>query len=205
MDEPALVAVSSLSEFFREQLRGASERQHLRLTGHTECYVVNLLACYGRTEALFEQRDGALRAPLLAALLARALHSATGAERERRLQRLGDVALFWAGFFAHGFARKLVDVDYYIAMGGHAYESLAEAAGTPGLAGIRPVFAELALKFVAIVDALHALADQARPASADDPMRYYEIWTKTGSRHAHDRLVGMGITPVRGGSPRARH
>ena len=205
MDAPAVVTVSNLSEFFREHLRDAAGRQHLTLGGHTECYLVNLLASYSRTDVLFDNEGGALRTPLLAALLSRALSSSSGAERERRLQRLGDVALFWAGFFAHGFARRLVDVDYYVAMGGHAYESLADRAATPGLTSIRPVFAELAAKFVAVVDALNELAEQSRPASADDPLRYYEIWQKTGSQRAHDKLRSFGIVPVRGGSPHCRH
>ena len=205
MDAPAVVAVSSLNEFFRDHLRNAAGRQQLTLADDTECYLVNLLASYARTDVLFDNDGGALRTPLLAALLSRALASTSGAQRERGLQRLGDVALFWAGFFAHGFARRLVDVDYYIAMGGHAYESLADGAGTPGLTPIRPVFAELAAKFVDVVDALSDLAEQSRPASTDDPLRFYEIWQKTGSRRAHDKLVSFGIVPVRGGSPHARH
>ncbi len=205
MDAPAVVAVSSLNDFFRDNLRDAAGRQHLTLGGHTECYLVNLLASYARTDMLFDNEGGNLRTPLLAALLSRALSSSSSTERERRVQRLGDVALFWAGFFAHGFERRLVDVDYYIAMGGHAYESLADGAGTPGLTPIRPVFAELATKFVAVVDALSEMAEQARPASADDPLRFYEIWHKTGSPRAHAKLRSFGIVPVRGGSPHARH
>ena len=206
MSEPAVLQVASLAEFFRNHLRETADRQHLSLADPTECYLVNLLSSYARTEALFDSdADGALRTPRLAALLGRALDSASGAERERRLQRLGDVALFWAGFFAHGFARRLVDVDYYVAMGGRAYESLADGAGTPGLTPIRPVFAELARKFVAVVDALNELAEQARPTSTDDLLRYYEIWQKTGSRRAHGKLTERGITPVAGGSLLARH
>jgi len=205
MDVPAVLAVSNLTEFFRDQLQDATDRRHLKLGPHTQCYLVNLLAGYARTEALFEHDGKSLRTPMLAALLTRALSSATSAERERTLKRLADVALFWAGFYAHGFARRLVDVDYYVTMGGNAYESLADNAGTPGLTPIRPVFAELGAKFVAVVDALNELADQARPAHPDDLMRYYEIWQKTGSRRAHDKLVGFGISPVRAGSPRARH
>jgi len=37
------------------------------------------------------------------------------------MQRLGDTALFIAGVFADSLNRKLVDVDYYVAMGGTAY------------------------------------------------------------------------------------
>ena len=54
----------------------------------------------------------------------------TVAERERGLQRLGDVSLFVAGFFAHSFARKLIDIDYHIAMGGQAYGTLALGLAT---------------------------------------------------------------------------
>ena len=59
-------------------------------------------------------------------------------ERNRALQRLGDVSLFIAGFFAGSFARKLVDIDYHIAMGGRAYGSLAdlhEPRPRPGACG----------------------------------------------------------------------
>ena len=141
----------------------------------------------------------------LAALLAQALASSRPQEQERHLQRLGDVALFTAGFFAHGFARKLVDIDYHIAMGGRAYESLGCTARSTGLRPVRPVFVELAEKFVAVVDALNELAESSRPASPDDLLRFYEIWLKTGSRRAHDKLVAMGLDPVTTGDPRRSH
>ena len=64
--------------------------------------------------------------PPLVSLFGAAVEADTPAERERALQRLGDVSLFIAGFFAHGFARRLVDIDYHIAMGGRAYGTLAE-------------------------------------------------------------------------------
>ncbi len=55
---------------------------------------------------------------------------AGGAERERAAARLCSVSamfrLFVAGFFARSFARKLIDIDYHIAMGGNAYSSLAD-------------------------------------------------------------------------------
>lgn len=199
MNPPELVSVHSLPEYFREHLREATPRHDLSLSDPTECYLVNLLDRYARTEALFEaDADGALKAPLLAALFSRALASGSAAERDRALQRLGDVALFWAGFFAHGFAAKLIDVDYYVAMGHRAYGSLADHAATRPYAPIRPVFAELAAKFVAVVDLLNELADQARPASTADLMRYYEIWQKTGSRRARAKLGEWGVCPVRG-------
>ena len=67
-------------------------------------------------------------------------------ERSRALQRLGDVSLFVAGFFAQSFARRLVDIDYHIAMAaGLRLVADSCARGTPrrALAG---VFGELAQK-----------------------------------------------------------
>ena len=60
------------------------------------------------------------------------------------LQRLGDVALFVAGFLAGSFARRPVDIDYHIATGGRALPARLRRAPYRGpqrvLGG---VFAEL--------------------------------------------------------------
>ena len=66
----------------------------------------------------------------LALMLADAAQASNAEQRSRILQRLGDVSLFMAGFFAQSFERKLVDIDYHIAMGGRAYGTLAETCRT---------------------------------------------------------------------------
>ena len=66
-----------------------------------------------------------MRLKPLVVMLCEALEASGHAERNRSLQRLGDVSLFMAGFFARGFAAKLIDIDYHIAMGGRAYGALA--------------------------------------------------------------------------------
>ena len=164
-----------------------------------------VLAGFARSDAYFERSPaGALSSPMLALLLVQALEAQSSQGRERGMQRLGDVALFTVGFFAHGFSRKLVDVDNFIAMGGNAYGSLADTARSSGLNPLRPVFAELAVKFIAVMDTLHELSDVARPLSVNDPLRFYEIWLKTGSTRAQEKLTAMGISPVTGGSLRSR-
>mgnify|MGYP002137355912 CR=1 FL=1 len=42
-----------------------------------------------------------------------------------RMRAMGDFSLYIAGFFSDSLKRKLVDVDYYIGMGGAAYENAA--------------------------------------------------------------------------------
>jgi hypothetical protein len=196
MKDPQLVQIASLEEFFRDALHGAAGKQKLALDDHTERYVVNVLTTFSRADALYDHTPEGPRLKPLALMLADAVHAPTGAQRERALQRLGDVSLFVAGFFSHGFARKLVDVDYHIAMGGRAYGSLAEGARHTALGRARGVFTELARKFRDLVDALNEIADTARPLTHDDLLRLYEVWVRTGSPRAAGRLRQLGVEPM---------
>jgi hypothetical protein len=130
-------------------------------------------------------------------MLAEAAEAPTAEHRSRCLQRLGDVSLFVAGFFSQGFARRLVDVDYHVAMGGRAYGTLAGTCrdGARGRA-LGSVFGELATKFQRVVDALNDVSEMAHAHDHRDVMRQYEIWLKTGSPRAAGILRGLGVEPV---------
>ncbi|MGN6452644.1 MAG: hypothetical protein ACTHL7_06155, partial [Steroidobacteraceae bacterium] len=139
-----VVPVANLREFFRDTLHGALVRQHIAVEDQTEHYVVNLLTLFARSEALYDSTPDGLRLKPLVAMLCEALEAAPGtAERYRYLQRLGDVSLFVAGFFAQGFATSLIDIDYHIAMGGRAYGVLAETLSRGKGKVLGSVFAEL--------------------------------------------------------------
>jgi len=102
-----------------------------------------------------------------------------------------------AGFLSHGFARRLVDVDYHIAMGGRAYGTLADTCG-PGARGraLAGVFSELAAKFNRLVDALNDVSEMSWRQSDRDVLRLYEVWLKTGSPRAHGLLREFGVSPA---------
>ncbi len=187
------IAVTNLREFFRDSVQGALRKQHVSVDDHTEHYVVNVLTTFARSEELYERTNEGVRLRPLALLLAEALQAPTIEARHRLLRRLGDVSLFIAGFFAHSFARKLVDVDYHIAMGGRAYGTLAESVRAPALP---EVFAELAKKFQYLVDVLNEVAETDYSHSDKDVLRLYEIWLKTGSSRAHRILCRLGVAPV---------
>src|ERR1700755_3520129 len=139
-------------------------------------------------------------------MLAEALDAPNAGARQRGLQRLGDVSLFIAGFFARSFARKLIDIDYHIAMGGNAYSSLSDTLGrSQASRAIAAIYAQLARKFQGLVDALQEVSDMSYRYSDKDILRLYEIWMKTGSRRAHGLLRQLGVQPVRGGGSRLEH
>ena len=190
-----VLPVPNLQEFFRDELHGVLERQHLAVEDQTEHYVVNLLTLFARSEALYEQTPNGTSLKPLTAMLCEALDAPTSGDRHRGLQRLGDVSLFIAGFFAGSFARKLIDIDYHIAMGGRAYGTLAQAL-TRGRPVLARVFDELAQKFQPLVDALNEVSESSHRHSDQDILRLYEIWQKTGSRRSFDILRRLGVAPT---------
>jgi hypothetical protein len=206
MSAGSLVAVGSLREFFRDAFHAASEHQRLDIDESAEQYVVNLLTMFSRADALYEKTSEGLRIRPLAHMLADALDAPSAAARQRSLQRLGDVSLFVAGFFARSFARKLIDIDYHIAMGGNAYSSLADTMQrSTSSRGIAAIYAQLAQKFQRLVDALNEVSEMSYRHSDADILRLYEIWMKTGSPRAHGLLNKLGVQPVKQGGFRREH
>jgi hypothetical protein len=202
----SLVAVSSLREFFRDAFHTASEHQHLDIDEQAEAYVVNLLTMFSRADALYERTPDGLRIRPLAQMLADALEAPSETARQRGLQRLGDVSLFIAGFFARSFARKLIDIDYHIAMGGNAYSSLADTMHRSSSGRtIAAIYQQLARKFQGLVDALNEVSDMSYRYSDKDILRLYEMWMKTGSARAHGLLRQLGVQPVTASGGRREH
>jgi hypothetical protein len=188
-------AVASLREFFKDSVADAMARQGVAANDHTAYYVVNLLTLFARYESLYERSHGGPGLQPLAALLAAAAGHSDREIVNATLRRVGDTSLFVAGFFGDGFARKVVDVDYYIDMGGAAYGRLSDnVRGTREGRAFGAVFAELAEKFRDFVDVLAEIRDSGRAAAAD-VLRLYEVWLKTGSRRAARLLRERGIEP----------
>jgi hypothetical protein len=193
----AIQTVANLKEFFRDALHDALAHQRIAVEGETEHYVVNLLTLFADADALYEtQAGGGARLKPLVVMLGEALEAPTVEARCRGLQRLGDVSLFISGFFAAGFARKIVDIDYHIAMGGRAYGALAESCPPARGRTLRQVFAELATKFSPMVDALNEISESGYTHSDRDRLRLYELWVKTGSERSRGLLRKLGIEPA---------
>ncbi len=200
-----VLPVANLREFFKDSVHGALLKQHVAVEEQTEQYVVNLLTLFARSEALYENTPEGVRLRPLALMLHDALEAPTSGARHRALQRLGDVSLFIAGFFAHSFAAKLIDIDYHIGMGGRAYGALAAATARGSGRVLAAVFGELAQKFQPLVDALNEVSDSAYTHSDRDILRLYEIWLKTGSGRSYALLKRLGVNPTTAGGSAFAH
>lgn len=201
-----VVPVQNLREYFRESIDAAIDKHGVQVDPHAAHYVVNLLTIFARSEDLYEDHGESYGLKPLAIMMADALDAANAAQRSFSLQRIGDVSLFIAGFFADSLAHKLVDLDYYIHMGGNAYGSLSEEIrGTTRGQALADVYRELARKFQLLVDVLNEVRDSARQSSDIDVLRTYEIWLKTGSRRAAALLKQHGVVPMPNAVSRRNH
>ncbi len=192
--DPPVLSSQPIKDFFRDLLQRAMENQRAQVQPLTELYVVNLLHEYLLSEVLYVQsEDGRLEQKPLAFLLKEALEEA-GPARMHMLRRLGDTSLFVSGFFPDSLARRssLVDVDYYIAMGGRAYD----AVGT--LAGHRDLWSELSGRFRLLVDLLNEVSERTLASTNAGLVRLYDRWMKTGSERLATLLARQGVVARKG-------
>lgn len=202
----SLITDKSVQEYFQDSVSNALVNQRVEAGEDTVYYVVNLLASFMRSDQLFERTpDGVILKPL-ADFYAEAVEGPTTADQHRALRRLGDVALFISGVFSQSLNRKLVDLDYYVAMGGSAYGYLSGAMrGSVGARTLTEVFEELSEKFVDFVDVLGEVSDRSHLSNDTDIMRVYEVWVRTGSRRAARTLRRVGIEPTEAAISRSQH
>jgi hypothetical protein len=178
----------SAHEWFREMVGDALAHRRLKVQEVTEFYLVNLLAGFLEKEKLFVQEpDGTVTVEPLALILLRAFE-ADRRQRVAHLRRLGDTALFVSGFFGDSLARSLVDVDYYIAMGGRAYGALAETER-----GLDALYEELSGRFVEFVDLFAEIAELSDLRSNRGLLRLYERFLVTRSERVAQRLRDRGV------------
>jgi len=177
---------SNVSEFFHELLTSTIKNQGLDTSEPTECYLVNLLAHF--TKQPLDDEPLALK-------MAGAVLSSPD-ERARALKDIGDQSLYVSGFFSESLQRKLVDIDYYIHMGGAAYGELARYfRGYRHSEVFGAVYDELGQKFPRFVDVLAEISEQTSVTSSQSLVQLYERWLRTGSEWMERRLREHGVIP----------
>ena len=201
-DDGKVLFAATVHDFFRQILSLALENQRASVQQATELYLANLLGGFVQTGSLLTRdEDGTLHQRPLALLLKDALDAEETAARARLLRRLGDTSLFVSGMFGECLNRSAVDVEYYIEMGGRAYDALGEVAARRGVT--RSLWDELSEKFSQLVEVLNEVAERTLLNSDTGLLRLYEKWMKTGSARVGVLLREQGV-PAIIGLPRGR-
>jgi hypothetical protein len=202
MSEDRIVTLSdeTLEAYFAEIVQQAVAERRVVVTDEAQFYVVRLLCEFALSDRLYrlDADSGHRERDALALLLARA-GSAPVDERVRLLKRLGDSSLYISGFFGESLARSLVDVEYYISMGGSAYGQLSDVLRVRRIVGATAaVFGELSGKFRQLVEVLArvSLQSDALTSTNESLLRLYDLWLRTGSRRVAEKLRAHGLEPA---------
>ena len=186
-----VVNCTSVKDYFRQQVTDAITESDIDVSEETQAYLVNLLTCYSRTDYFFEHTPQGFGLRPLALVYGEALSARSRIEQADGLRRVGDVAMFLVGVFRQSLRRKPVNVDYYISIGGNAYEHLSVACSRAG-AETGAVFLELGTKFAVLARAMAQVFEQDLDRD-ENLLALYERWQQTGSASCAQRLRRAGI------------
>jgi hypothetical protein len=178
----------SLREYFRDRLTARARQLEPTPQEDTCWYLGNLLVRFCRSEDFFAWEDGSHDLRPLALLYGDALEARNEFERCLLLQQLGDMSLFLGALFPDNFTRRGIRQDYFLGMGGSAYDYLADNARQG-----RHVFAELAGAFGVMVELVASACAGESPAADEDILALYERWRNTRNPLAKRQLEALGI------------
>ena len=191
--ETTLIEQAAPRTVFAELVAGALGETRVQPSPMAVAYLVELL------DSRLAEADPAATAAdeaTLAESLLTTRRLRRGSERALRLRRLGDRALFEAGYFGDSLQRRVIDIDYYRDVGRTAYAQLAVSLSQqlaektwPGL------YAELAAGFGDFIDVLAEVGDRTRSNRSEDRLRLYERYVRTGSPRDRRRLLRAGELP----------
>lgn len=193
--KPDLTVVTQPQEYFQKLVIDAMDKNRVSAKPETEVYLINLLNQFMTTDRLYiKDANGNYRQESLAILIKEALEEPQEEAKQLMFRYVGDVSLYVAGFFHESLSKKLVDLGYYIDMGGNAYRWVAACSGELIM---KEMYKELSEKFPNFVDVLALVSDKTSPRTEKDLLRLYDFWMRTGSERAAKALQEEGIIPTK--------
>jgi len=190
--EPTQVPITetSLSHYFSRRLTRYAERFQPPPHEDTCWYLGNLLDRLGHSEQLFTYEDGRMTLRPLALLYGDAVEARNERERCLLLQQLGDMALFLGALFPERWERQGIQQDYFVGMGGGAYDYLADNARSH-----RHIFSELARTFTRMLEMVANACSKDRKLGTEETLALYQRWLQTRDPLIASQLRTLGIEP----------
>lgn len=182
------ITETSLGNYFR--LRITHYAQRLRPPPHEDTcwYLGQLLQRFGRSEDFFSYQEGQVDVRPLALLYSDAMEASNERHRCLILQQLGDMALFLGALFPEKWARHGIGQDYFVGMGGGAYDYLASNARCN-----RHIYNELANTFTRMLDMVADACSRERSMSMEEVISLYRRWQDSRDPVVANQLRALGI------------
>ncbi|TVZ40588.1 hypothetical protein P886_5022 [Alteromonadaceae bacterium 2753L.S.0a.02] len=187
--EPQPTFELTLANYFRERLQVLSEEITPKPHEDTLWYTGNMLARFGHSRELFCFDNGIVGLRPLALLYKDAHETRDRWERCLILRQLGDLALFLGALFPENYARRGIKKDYFVGMGGGAYDYLSENAQQN-----RHIFSELATMFTRMLELVERVCCKQNLFDATDILNLYRRWKDNGNPLLEEQLKALGIS-----------
>lgn len=193
-----IVEAVNVESFFHESVSDSVSSQNVDVCDETVVYLTHLLTRYVRSDQLFDQdEEEGMQIEPLAVLYCNAAGARDLQARRDNLKKLGDLALFLSGWFSHNLERRRVGVRYYVQMGECAYEWLSECrTATVRERVFSRIFQDLATHFNEMRDVISEIHMSVEARSDSDLLGLYELWRRSGSTRAAEKLRVEGIDVV---------
>ncbi|WP_317933509.1 hypothetical protein [Halioxenophilus sp. WMMB6] len=188
MSEQQPTFVMILADYFRERLTDVSGTLAPVPQEDTLWYLGNMLARFGQSDQFFNYEQGRLSIRPLALLYQDAREAEDRRQRCLILRQLGDMSLFLGALFPEKFARRGIRQEYFVGMGGSAYDYLAEFAQHS-----RHVFQELANTFNTLLQLIARVCIKQTLFDAADAINLYYRWRNSGDPYLAEQLHQAGI------------
>ena len=190
-----MLGATNIREYFREAMHTAQRERGIELTEPAQVYLINLMVEFMRSGAAFAGAERGEK-PAMVTLLTRA-QEAEPSEALRIYKHLGDTSLYLSGFFAESVERELVSRDYYVSIGGQAYQSVASLMRSSA-AFSSVLFEELAARFDVLVELLESMSlhgERTSPEKLSDGkiLELIDRYRRTGRREILEALRAQGV------------
>lgn len=189
----------SSKDYFGQALEDAFYARKINAEHNVKGYLIELMEHYLDAQNLFENdkvdENGKRRPNTLAEMYLMAAN-ADSHQKIELLKRLGDKSLYISGFFGDSLQRKVVDIGYYVHMGGSAYETLSKTLDKKD--PLKEVFLTISKRFVDFVEALTYISQNSMVSNNQSLLRLYDRYLQTGSTLAKEKLLEMGIVAIPG-------
>lgn len=187
----------SSRDYFGQVLDDAFNARKIKSEVRVKGYLIQVLEFYLDAKNLFEKENADETGKRKLNTLAELYLTAASAESRQKielLKKLGDRSLYISGFFGDSLQRKIVDIDYYVNMGGAAYGTLSKTLDRQD--PLKDVFEIISKRFIDYVEALTYISQNTMVSNNQSLLRLYDRYLQTGSTLAKEKLIEMGIVTI---------
>ncbi|MCX6111858.1 MAG: hypothetical protein NTY22_01020 [Proteobacteria bacterium] len=179
--------------FFSELLEVAIKNQKLRISDSAKVYLIDLLSRNVSNNELIGNNPRCPYADKPISIVFQQSLIEPINQRREMLKYVGDYSLYIGGYFNESLNNKIIDVDYYISIGGQAFGNLSKITKSSQTASL---YYEIFNKFANLVDIFMEISFDTFITRAEDLIRLYDRWLQTGSNVLERKLMEKGIITV---------